>query len=434
MLESSAIENPFPCPPFLRPQIAIAILATIGVVGISFYTVEKFRTADVQKVKQVPPVPQIKTVTALGRLEPKDQVIKLSVPTAAQQNRLEKLLVNEGDTIHAGQIVAILDSRPRLAAALQQANEQVRVTQAQLQQVKAGAKQGQIKAQQASVAGLTAERETQIEAQQATIARLTAEKETQVEAQKATILELQAQADNAQAEYHRYQTLYQEGAISISQRDSKRLTFATAQQQVAEARANLKRIQQSIGQQLAEAHANLRRIQQSVQQQINQGKATLNQIAEVRPVDIAVAQAQVNNAIAAAKQAGESLQEAYVRSPQDGRVLKIHTRAGELVSSDGIVEIGRTSEMYAVAQVYQNDVNKVRPGQQVLLSSDSLHNELYGTVDWIGWEVQRQDVVNSDPSSNIDARIVEVHVRLDEPSSQKTARFTNLQVKAVINL
>jgi hypothetical protein len=29
---------------------------------------------------------------------------------------------------------------------------------------------------------------------------------------------------------------------------------------------------------------------------------------------------------------------------------------------------------------------------------------------------------------------VEVHVRLDEPSSEKSARFSNLQVRAVIEL
>ncbi len=162
--------------------------------------------------------------------------------------------------------------------------------------------------------------------------------------------------------------------------------------------------------------------------------ATLDKIAEVRPVDIAAAKAEVRRTIAAAKQAKANLAQTYVKAPQDGVIFDIHTRAGEVVSNNGIVEIGQTHQMYAVVEVYQSDVNKIRPGQQVQISSNSLPGQLQGTVDWIGWKVQRQNIINTDPSENIDARVVEVHVQLDEISSQKAAKFTNLQVKAVIQL
>ncbi|MHC5828119.1 MAG: efflux RND transporter periplasmic adaptor subunit, partial [Nostoc sp.] len=128
------------------------------------------------------------------------------------------------------------------------------------------------------------------------------------------------------------------------------------------------------------------------------------------------------------------LDQAYVRAPEAGQIMKINTRAGETVSSDGIVELGRTDQMYAVAEVYQSDVNKVRSGQRVKVISDSIPGELQGTVDWLGMQVQRQNLINSDPSSNIDGRVVEVHVRLNQASSAKAAKFTNLQVKAVIEL
>jgi hypothetical protein len=52
--------------------------------------------------------------------------------------------------------------------------------------------------------------------------------------------------------------------------------------------------------------------------------------------------------------------------------MDIHTRAGEVVSDDGIAEIGQTKQMVAVAEVYQSDVSKVRPGQQVRVTSDSI--------------------------------------------------------------
>jgi len=121
-----------------------------------------------------------------------------------------------------------------------------------------------------------------------------------------------------------------------------------------------------------------------------------------------------------------------VRSPVDGEVLYVHTRAGEVVSSDGIVELGQTRQMEAIAEVYQSDVSKIRIGQKVKVSSDSLTGELSGTVTQIGSQVKRQEIVNTDPSTNIDARVVEVHIALDQTSSQKAAKFTNLQVKVVI--
>jgi HlyD family secretion protein len=246
--------------------------------------------------------------------------------------------------------------------------------------------------------------------------------------------------------------LYKSGAISTSLRDSKNLVLQTAKEQLAEARANLQlikaskeqqlaeaeanleRIQSSREQQLAEAKANLERIQSSLEQQINQGKATLESVAEIRPVDVLVAQAEVNRAVAAMNRAEADLKQAYVRSPQGGQIFDINTRPGEKVSDEGIVEIGQTSSMYAIVEVYQSDVNKIRLGQEVELLADAVPGKLKGIVDQIGLQVLRQNVVNSDPSTNIDSRVIEVHVRLDSESTEKAARFTNLQVRAVVEI
>ena len=436
MLENSNFEGPSPLKPIFRPPVLMAVLATITAGGVGAYTVQKTRNANVEAAKkQAIPVVQVKTVTALGRLEPKGEIIQLSAPASAEGSRVEKLLVREGSKINEGQIIAVLDSRDRLTAALAEAQEQVRVAQANLAQVKAGAKKGEIEAQKAAIARIQAEQDTEIPAQKAAIARLEAERDTEIEAQKATIAQAQAQLNNALAEYRRYQALYQQGAISASFQDTKRLTLTTAQQQIAQATANLKRIQTSREQQIAEARANLKRIETSREQQVLEGRATLNKIAEVRSVDVEAAQAEVNRAKAAVKRAEANLRLAFVRAPEQGQVLKINTRPGEVVStSDGIAEIGQTSQMYAVAEVYQSDINKVRLGQRVRLQSESLGDQLVGTVDRLGMQVQRQNVINSDPTSNIDSRVVEVHVRLDEPSSEKSARFSNLQVRAVIEL
>ena len=103
-------------------------------------------------------------------------------------------------------------------------------------------------------------------------------------------------------------------------------------------------------------------------------------------------------------------------------------RPGEIVSSDeGIARIGQIKNMYAVAEVYESDINKVKLGQSVTITSSAIADKLQGTVEKIGLEIERQNVVNTDPTANIDARVVEVKVKLNEASSQKVAGLANLQ-------
>ncbi|MGH1396686.1 MAG: ABC exporter membrane fusion protein [Trichormus sp.] len=421
--------------PNSRPLIVLAAVTGLAIAGLHGYRLwqSQAQSTSAREITQIS-LPPVKTVTALGRLEPKGTVIKVSAPSASQGSRVEKLLVKEGDRIKTGQIIAILDNSDRLQAAYQETQAAVKLAEINLAKVKLGAKSGEILAQRAEIARLEAQTVGNNREQQQTVARLEAQWQGETTAQQATIKRLTAQLNNAQIEFQRYQQLYTEGAISQSAFDSKRLSVDTITQQLDEAKANLQRIDSTGRKQISEAKTALARINATGNQQVSAAAATLDKIAEVRPVDIAAAQAELNRAMASAKQAQANLAQAYVKSPQDGVIFDIHTRAGEVVSNDGIVEIGQTKQMYAVVEVYQSDINKIIPGQQVQISSNSLSGQLQGTVDWIGWQVQRQNIINTDPSENIDARVVEVHVQLDEPSSQKAAKFTNLQIKAVIKL
>lgn len=140
----------------------------------------------------------------------------------------------------------------------------------------------------------------------------------------------------------------------------------------------------------------------------------------------------MEGAIAAVQQAQAQLDLATVRAPQDGVVLEIHTRPGELISNDGIIELGQTQQMTARLEVYETEIGKVKLGQQVKLYADSFSDPLNGKVIEIGVQVKRQNVINSDTAANIDARVVEVRVQLDPASVQKVAGLTNLQVTGEI--
>ncbi|HEY9824397.1 MAG TPA: HlyD family efflux transporter periplasmic adaptor subunit [Stenomitos sp.] len=414
-------------------------LAMIGAIGFgiagTMYAFQTRPSAAPTSVSSSAVLPQIKTVTALGRLEPKGTVIKLAVPTASNGNRVEKVLVQEGETVKAGQIVAILDNRDRLQAALTEAEERVNVAQARLAQVQAGAKSGEIQAQSAKVQQTQVELQKDRIAQADEIARLQAQWEGDRLAQQATIRRLDAARQNAQLEFNRYANLQAQGAIAQSELDSKRLALQTATRQVEEAQAVLTRINLTAQRQINQAQTALQRIIASGRQQSQAASATLDQVREVRPVDVQVAQAERDQAIAAVQQAKASLDQAYVKAPQDGVIMKIHTYAGEVVSAtDGILDLGQTQRMHAVAEVYESDLTKVKVGQKAKITSDSLGVALSGTVERKGWQIQRQNVINTDPAANIDARVVEVHIVLDEASSRKAAQFTNLQVQVAIEL
>ncbi|HLO87384.1 MAG TPA: ABC exporter membrane fusion protein [Nostocaceae cyanobacterium] len=398
-MQNHKLQGSLPSHSNLRLPISIAVIASLSVICLSVFTVLRFRDTSHQKtLTSATVIPEIKTVTALGRIEPAGEVIKLSATIPGEGSRIEKLLVQEGDRVKAGQVIAILDNRDRLQAALKEAQAEVKVAKAKLALIQAGAKPGEITAQKAN------------------IARLMAESQGDIDTQIANVDRLRAEVFNAQVEHQRYQGLFTEGAIPASQLDSKRLILETAQKNLQAAQAQLKRTQLSNKQKIQEA------------------KANLEQIVQVRDVDIAAAKAEISRTEAGVKKAEINLKQAYVRSPQDGQILEIHTRPGELISSDGIAYIGRTNQMYAVAEVYESDISKVQRGQRVRVSGDVLPVELQGTVDRIGLQVRRQNVINTDPSSNVDNRVVKVHIRLDSASSQKAARFTNMQVKVVIEI
>lgn len=423
---------------FLKPVnqglIALIVVATAITGGIVMYGITNFGQPAKTAVNKVQVNEPILQVSALGRLEPETEIIKLSAPLALDGDRVAEILVKQGDNVQAGRVIAILQSRDPLKNAVIQAQKKVRVAQAKLQQIKAGAKSGDIKEQAAIVERIKAQYSGDKQAQIENIARITAQWDGDRIAQAATINKLTAELKNAESEYQRYQKLFSEGAISNSVIDSKRLNVETAKQILSESEAILNRINTTANKQLAEARVALNRINTTSNQQISAAKAKLNSIAEVRPVDVELAQTEVESAIANLKRAETELEAAYIRVPMSGQILKIHTKVGEKIDKEGIADFAQTSTMIAVAEVYQTDISKIKVGQKATITSQGFTGELQGTVWQIGLQVKRQNVFSDQPGENLDSRIVEVKIRLNPEDSQKVSSLTNLQVQTAIKL
>ncbi|HMO66634.1 MAG TPA: efflux RND transporter periplasmic adaptor subunit, partial [Verrucomicrobiota bacterium] len=134
--------------------------------------------------------------------------------------------------------------------------------------------------------------------------------------------------------------------------------------------------------------------------------------AEVRPVDVALARAEVAAAEAAVERARR------VRSPFAGEVLALHARVGE-VAAGGLLDLGRTASMEVEAEVYESDIARIRPQQRAEVRGDAFPGVLPARVTAIGRQVRPNRLLHSDPAAFADNRVIEV----TRPSRTAVARL-----------
>jgi len=126
------------------------------------------------------------------------------------------------------------------------------------------------------------------------------------------------------------------------------------------------------------------------------------------------------------------LAKSELKSPVDGVVLRVHSRVGERPGVDGVIEVGASQEMEALIEVYESDINRVSPGQEVSLTSENggFKGTLRGTVLRISPQVRQRRVLSTDPTGDADARVVEVRVRLAPESAARVSRLAGMKVIA----
>lgn len=418
--------------PWLVGTVLAAVAMTGGVIFIGLsqggWSIASQSPETTSKPKSLP------SVAALGRLEPTGEIIQIAAPLSLDGDRLSELLVEVGDQVQKGQPIAVLDSRDRLQDQVVAAQLQVQVAETKLLQVKSGAKSGEIAAQAATVNQESADLVGQLRIQREVIARLEAQNEGDRTAQTATVNRLHAELKTAEAELNRYQALFSDGAVSASTFDSKKLSVDTIRQSLAEAKAVLARTQATTEGEIQEAKAELKRIENAGPAQVEAARSTLDQVAEVRPIDIQMAQVELKAAKAALIQAKNDLAKATIAAPRSGEILQIYTRPGEQMSSNGIVALGQTNQMLAIAEIYQSDINRVKLGQPAKITGQAFKGQLQGKVVEIGQQISRQSVFSGEPGENLDRRIVEVKVALNPDDSQRVSHLSNLQVETIITV
>ena len=338
-------------------------------------------------------------VSALGRVEPESKIRRVSIASSVSGDRIEKLLVQEDDEVKKGQPLAILNSYGSLQAALKEAEEKVAVSRAKLNQVLAGAKQGEIRAQEYEIESLRRE---------LAAAKLTGDQ---------SVASARAKAEEARLESLRYDKLYLSGAASELDRDRYRTRARTSKAELAKA------IEDQAG------------TESRLRSNIEGAKQTLDKIKEVRTVDVDTAKTELRQAEASRDKAKQDLADATVLAPQDGRILKIFSWPGDKVSDNGLLEMADTSNMVITAEVYQTDLNKLSIGQGATITADGFDGSARATLYKVLPQVQKQSIFAGTPGENMDQRVYEVKLRLHPTAKEeKRLRFaSNLQVNVIFD-
>jgi len=126
------------------------------------------------------------------------------------------------------------------------------------------------------------------------------------------------------------------------------------------------------------------------------------------------------------------LKDSQLRSPIDGTVLRIYARPGERPGSDGILAVGASDRMEAIAEVYESDIGRIRLGQRASLISENggFTGKLKAEVVRISPQIRQRDVLSTDPTGDADARIVEVRLALSPEDAKRVQQLSGLKVIA----
>jgi len=311
----------------------VLLLILAGGAGLWWWRQERLQ----QKRQAAPPVLLPRRIAALGRIEPLDGVVKLSVPSSLANDPVSRILVRDGEQVSKGQPLAILES----AASLEQA----------------------VRQSQAAIA--TAER--------------------RITSQDSVIEKTRAQLAQAEVELRRYSGLYASGASSAEERDRRQTIASTA-------RANL--------------------------DQALSDRATLTAELGEKRADLARNRSE--------------LAKATILAPFSGTVFKVYAHPGDKVGDDGILDIGDSSRMGVIAEVYQTDRPGIALGQRAVISAEGFPGrQMSGTVVEIARQVSRQTVFTGEAGENLDRRVVEVKIGLGPEATAIASTINYLQVNVL---
>jgi HlyD family secretion protein len=389
-------------------QFVVLVLAMVLSVGCQDRVAPSPTPTAPTSVSTQPDTTKAGRVTALGTVLPAQQ-IKLSFSVGGPVRGVK---VQVGTAVKAGDLLAELDTID-LELAVQEAEDGLALNQALLDQAKAGAREQELAIAEAEYrrtlaqheqlrAGARAEELAGVQADyQAALARYEQVKsgasQEELIAAQAAVVKAEAALQQAQAAYDLVAwqpgvggspqaVALQEAAIDYqaAKAQHEQLKNLPTEAELQEAKANL-----------AHAKAQLELKQAGPTEQEVTASASSVAIAQAqleltkaggRPEDVAVVEAQMQQARTALKQANLALSRSQLLAPFDGTISAVYLSQGEWAGPGApVVELLDTTRWrIETRNVSELNIGRIRVGQEAIVRVMAFRGEeLHGRVDAI---------------------------------------------------
>lgn len=362
--------------------------AAFGGGGVYYYT--QHTQSPPMLANEPEPGAVLDKVVALGRIEPKDGILSLGVPSP---DRIREIKVKEGDAVQKGDPLAILDSE-----VMRKLDKELAVIQLA---------QGRKRRQATQENG-----EAQIRVQELRRDRIEQLEPIETRTLQSKIDLLKAQERNAQLNYERY--VAAGDTVADQDKEKQKLARQQIQAELIATQNQIDKLRKSseLDRDLATA-------------QLRAARAELEQTQST--ISLEVLDKQV-------RQAEERLRETQIHAPSKGKILRVLVHEGELVQAQPIIQMANVEKMLVVAEVYETDIQRVEVGQSATVTSHIFkegENPLTGKVVWIAGSVGKARVIALDPRAAVDNRVVDVKIELEQP--QRVAELIGHQVRVTIH-
>ena len=325
--------------------------------------------------------------------------------------KIVSVLVNDGDSVTAGQLIATQDTtqlvqqQRQALASISQAEAQVATAQSNLQQALQNAMYGPKKSSAAVNQARAQVRSAQAQLQK-TLAGARPQERLQAEA---TLASAKSNLQTQEKELNRIRTLVEQGAMAGTKLDSQQAAFDAAKSNYDNAFQSVELLKAGNRQEdidtaretLREAQDNLKTAEASKSldslytEQVSSARASLES-----------ARAQVSNAQAQLAIANQALADAQIRAPFSGRISGKPVQPGVVLGSGGAVaRIIGSGGIYFDGQVPSDVINLVKVGDPVKVKIDAIPGQTFeghiAAINPLGSSFGRQFSLRTVFSGNI---------------------------------
>jgi HlyD family secretion protein len=330
--------------PWMMGLVAAGLLGTTAVVLLQSRNPPTTAEQVAALTVPVESSPLTVRIRASGKVQP----VRTVNVSPATSDIVEELLVEQGDRVEAGQVIARMKN-DTLQAEVAQAQARVAQAQARLDEALAGNRPQDI-----------------------------AQGQARVEQAQANVAQAEARLNLANDRVERNRFLEGQGAVSQDTLDGALNEAATARASLAQAQAALREAERSL--------------------ELLQSGSRSEQITSAR--------AQLQEALAGLESAQVRLDDSFVRAPFSGIVTQRYATAGAFVAptttasaaaaatSSAIIALAEGLEV--LAEVPEVDISQIRAGQQVEIVADAYPSEVFqGRVRLIAPEAVVEQNVTS---------------------------------------